>query len=285
MDILVLGATGNTGTAVIEQLKQTDAKFGAMVRSASAAEKLGLTQNQVRVGNFDDKASMVEAMKGIKRIYVAMPAHPDNRLWIENVLEAVKEAGVEHMVKLSGMGAKKDAGSAIIRTHAETDELVEASGVTYTIVQPNSFFQNLYGSLETINGMGQFFLPLADAKQSVVDIRDVAAVITAALTQDGHENQTYLLSGPNSLTFAEQAEIISKASGKKVEYVAVSQQQAAEAMKGAGMGEWLADNLAEIMAWFGEGHYAYTTDTVEKVTGKKPRTFADFAAEFAHSVQ
>lgn len=285
MDILVLGATGNTGSAVIEQLKQTDAKFAAMVRNESAGEKLGLTQDQVRVGNFDDKASMVNAMQGIKRIYVAMPAHPDNRLWIENVLEAVKEAGVEHMVKLSGMGASKDAGSAIIRTHKETDELVEASGVTYTLIQPNSFFQNLYGSLETINQMGQFFLPLADAKQSVVDIRDVAAVVVAALTQDGHENQTYLISGPEALTFAEQAEILSKASGKDIQYVAVSEEQAAGAMKGAGMNEWLADNLAEILAWFGQGHYAYTTDTVEKVTGNKPRTFADFATEFAQAVQ
>lgn len=204
---------------------------------------------------------------------------------VENIVEAAKAAGVELIVKLSGMGAKADAGSEIIRTHVLTDDIVKASGIAYTIVQPNSFYQNLYGSLPTINAIGQFFLPLAQAKQSVIDIRDVAAVIVTALTQSGHENQTYLISGPEALTFAEQAAILSETSGKKIEYVAVSREAAETGMKEAGLDDWSAEKLAEIMAWFGEGHYTDVTDTVEKVTGKKPRTFRAFAEEFAAVVE
>ncbi|QIA64955.1 NAD(P)H-binding protein [Vibrio astriarenae] len=285
MDILVLGATGNTGSEVVRQLKEANASFGIMARNASAAEKLDLEANQVRVSNYDNVETMTEALTGIKKIYVAMPVHPSNKQWIENIVEASKAAGVELIVKLSGMGAKADAGSEIIRTHVITDDMVKASGIAYTIVQPNSFYQNLYGSLPTINAIGQFFLPLAQAKQSVIDIRDVAAVIVTALTQSGHENQTYLISGPEALTFAEQAAILSETSGKKIEYVAVSQEAAESGMKEAGLDDWSAEKLAEIMAWFGEGHYTDVTDTVEKVTGKKPRTFRAFAEEFAAVVE
>lgn len=285
MDILILGATGNTGSEVVRQLKETNAYFGVMTRSSDAAKQLELTDDQIRLGSFDDIASMKAAMVGFKKIYVAMPAHQDYQVWIENVIAAAQEANVEHIVKLSGMGAKADAGSAIIRTHVATDDLIKESGIAYTIVQPNSFFQNLYGSLATINAMGKFFLPLAEAKQSVIDIRDVAAVIVNSLTKEGHTNKTYLISGPEALTFHEQAAIVSEESGKKIEYIAVPREAAEQAMKESGMDNWLAENLAEIMAWFGTGAYAETTNTVEQVTGNKPRTFRDFAKEFAHVIE
>ncbi|NOH32874.1 SDR family oxidoreductase [Vibrio chagasii] len=285
MDILILGATGNTGSEVVCQLKEAKQEFAIMARNNGAAEKLGLEESQLRIATFDDVAAMTKAMSGMKKIYVAMPASPSNEQWTENVVTAAKASGVEHIVKLSDMGAKADAGSEIIRTHVITDDIVKASGIAYTIVQPNSFFQNLYGSLATIKSMGQFFLPLADAKQSVIDIRDVAAVVIAALTKSGHENQTYLISGPEALTFAQQAEILSAAAGKTIEYVDVPQQAAESAMKEAGMDDWTAEKLAEILAWFGEGHYAEITNTVEQVTGNKPRNFTDFAAEFAHAVK
>ncbi len=285
MDILVLGATGNTGSEVVRQLKQDNASFGIMARNISAMDSLELTSEQVRLGTFDDVESIKNALQGIKKIYVAMPAHPNNVEWTKNVVEAATAAGVGHIVKLSDMGAKSDAGSAIIRTHVVTDAIVKGSGIDYTIVQPNSFFQNLYGSLDAIKAVGQFYLPLAQAKQSVIDIRDVAAVVVAALTKDGHQNQTYLISGPQALTFAEQAAILSEESNNNIEYVVVPQQAAEKAMKEAGMNDWMAENLAEILAWFGEGHYADVTDTVEKVTGRKPRTFRDFAKEFAQQLK
>ncbi|MGR5091723.1 SDR family oxidoreductase [Vibrio maritimus] len=285
MEILVLGATGNTGSEVVKQLKEAGADFGIMARSADAANKLDLNPNQVCVSNYDDVETMTQALEGVKKIYVAMPAHPSNQQWIENTVAAAKAAGVELIVKLSGMGARADAGSEIIRTHVLTDNIVKASGIAYTIVQPNSFFQNLFGSLPTINALGQFFLPLAQAKQSVIDIRDVASVIVTALTQSGHENQTYLISGPEALTFAEQAAILTEVSGKQIDYIAVPQESAESAMKEAGMDNWTAEKLAEIMAWFGEGHYASVTDTVERVTGNKPRTFRAFAEEFAAVIE
>lgn len=284
MTILVLGATGNTGTEVVKQLKAQAIPFVIMVRSEANATDLALHPHQIRLGNFDDVASLTHAMQGVDAVYLAMAAHPNNQKWVANVLAAMQASGARHLVKLSGMGARKDAGSDIIRTHAITDEMVKASGVSYTLIQPNSFYQNLFGSLASIKAIGKFFLPLADAKQSVVDVRDVAAVAVAALTKPGHEGQTYLLSGPQALSFTEQAQILSRLAGQPIEYVAVPQQAAEQAMKEAGMDPWLAEKLAEILAWFGQGHYDYVSDDVAKVLGRPARSFEQFASEFVQAI-
>jgi uncharacterized protein YbjT (DUF2867 family) len=158
MEILVLGATGNTGSEVVKQLKEVGADFGVMARSADAASKLDLNPNQVRVSNYDNVETMTKALEGVKKIYVAMPAHADNKQWIENTITAAKAAGVELIVKLSGMGAKADAGSEIIRTHVVTDDMVKDSGIAYTIVQPNSFFPESLWQLTDHQCDGAVFL-------------------------------------------------------------------------------------------------------------------------------
>lgn len=285
MTILVLGATGNTGAEVVKQLQAKGASFLAMVRNLQSASRLGLAPAQIRVGDFYDVASLVQAMQGVSSVYLAMAAHPDNRQWVSNVLEAMKRSGASHLVKLSGMGAAETAGSEIIRTHAQTDRLVLSSGLTYTLLQPNSFYQNLFASVESIKATGQFFLPLREARQSVVDIRDVAAVAVAALTELGHDNKTYQLSGPEALTFSEQAAILSELAGKSIRYVAVSRSAAEQAMLAAGMDAWLAERLAEILDWFAEGHYDEVTDDVETVLGRPARTFRAFAEEMVSLVK
>lgn len=285
MTILVLGATGNTGSEVVKQLKEQGSEFKVMVRDVQSAASLTLADNQIHTGNFDDVDTMVSAMEGVSSVYLAMTAHPDNQKWVSNVLKAMQLSGAKHLVKLSGMGAVKEAGSEIIRTHAITDEMVKSSGISYTLIQPNSFYQNLFASIETIRSLGQFFLPLRDAKQSVVDIRDVAAVAVAALTEEGHQGQIYKLSGPESLSFQEQAAILSNAAGKDIQYIAVPKEAAEEAMKSAGMNEWLAVHLAEILDWFAQGHYAYVTNDIEKVLGRPARTFTAFAEEFVPFVK
>ena len=285
MTILVLGATGNTGSEVVQQLKQKNAAFRVMVRNTQSAAPLCLADDQVRLGNFDDIDSLTRTMDGITSVYLAMVAHQDNQKWVENVITAMKAAGAKHLVKLSGIGATEDAGSEIIRVHAKTDKMVQGSGLDYTLIQPNSFYQNLFGSVETIKNSNQFFLPLKDVKQSVVDIRDVAAVAVAALIDTGHAGKTYLLSGPQSLSFAEQAKILSDAAGKDIQYIHVPKEAAEEAMSSSGMDPWLAAHLAEIMDWFTQGSYDYVTDDIEQVLGRPARTFAAFAKEFAPLVQ
>ncbi|WP_246225708.1 hypothetical protein [Vibrio agarilyticus] len=115
----------------------------------------------------------------------------------------------------------------------------------------------------------------------MIDIRDVAAVAVCALTQMGHKNKTYQLTGPESLSFAEQASILSAAVGYSIDYVPISREDAEIAMKAAGINDWLAQRLAEIMAWFAEGDYSGISQDVATVLGRPPRQFEAFAKEVA----
>ena len=285
MNILVLGATGNTGSVIVNQLKENQADFGIMANDHSDTSKLGLEENQIRIGNFDDVASLVTAFQGVEKIYVLTPIHPKAQEWVENIVTAAKEAGVKHLVKQSGYKARKDAQSGPIRVHAITDDLIKNSGLDYTLIQPNMFFQYFYLNLETINAEGNFYSCFGDTALSLVDINDVAAVAVKALTEDGHSGKTYCLTGPEALTSAQHAALLTTASGKQINYVDIPKEALIGAYKQAGLGDWLAVEFGEMFEWFTVGDYTSVTDTVENVLGRKPRNFADFSQELAHSIE
>lgn len=284
IDILVLGATGNAGSALVKKLKDIKANFGVLTTQVGNAEKLSLDKRQVRVGNFEDVDSLRDAMQGVSRIYLAMPFSPHTVSWTRNVISAAKASGVQHIVKQSRLNACSDATSAIIRDHATTDALITASGLDYTILQSNSFLQNLYDNLSTIKGGGRFYLPLRETACSRVDINDVAEVAAAVLTSDGHVGKVYKITGAEALTSAEQAKILSKASGQDISYVHVSEGHIKDALKSFGFDPWLSQNLAEMIAWSAENDSASVHDTIQTILGRAPLPFSDFAEEFAHAV-
>ena len=285
MTILVMGATGNTGSAIVNQLKEKQADFSVVATTNEAATTLSLENERIRIGDFDDIASLTEALKGIQRVYLLTPIHPYATTWVKNVIQAAKEAGVKHIVKQSGLKASLDATSEVIREHAYTDNLIKQSGLDYTLIQPNTFFQNFYGNLPSINAEGRFYSSLGDTALSLVDINDVAAVAVAALTQSGHEGKTHHVTGSEALTSSEHAKLLSAASGKDITYIDIPEAALVGALKQAGLRDWLSEKLGEMITWFKQGDYGLVTNTVEAVTGRKPRTFAEFAQELSHSIE
>jgi len=286
MNILVLGATGNTGSAIVNQLKEKEADFSILTSNKDSAAALELREDQIRVGDFADIPSLVAAMNGVSRIYLVMPMHPNTVEWVSNVITAAKQADVQHIVKQSGLNASVSATSQIISDHAATDELIKDSGLTFTLIQPNSFFQNHYGNLATINSDGQFYAPLGNSSHSIVDMNDVASVAVAALTEQGHENKIHRITGSESLSSAEQAKRLSEASGKEITFVDIPKESLEEALNGMGMDSWTSEKIAEMLAWFAaEKGYSEVYNTVEEVLGRKPRSFSDFAVELSHSIE
>ncbi|WP_299628370.1 SDR family oxidoreductase [uncultured Tenacibaculum sp.] len=285
MEILVLGATGNTGSLIVNQLKEKQVDFGIMATKNSDVAKLGLQQNQIRIGDFNDIESLITAFEGVEKIYVLTPIHPKTQEWVENIVSAAKTANVKHLVKQSGFKARKDALSGPIRVHAITDELIKNSGLDYTLIQPNMFFQYFYLNLETINTEGNFYSCFGDTALSLVDINDVVDIAVKALTEDGHAGETYCLTGPESLTSAKHAELLTDASGKQINYVNIPKEALIGAYKQAGLGDWLAVEFGEMFEWFTVGDYTSVTNTVETVLGRKPRSFTDFSKEMAHSIE
>jgi uncharacterized protein YbjT (DUF2867 family) len=276
--ILVTGAAGNVGSEVVRQLAAAGHRVRAFVRSTEAAGKLPKHNNvEIVRGDYDQPATLETAAKGVDAVFALVPVNPDQVRWMTDIIDAAKRAGVKHVVKHSGLGSGPNALAALIRDHDKTDQYLRQSGLGYTILQPNSFMQNLLWSAESIKGQGAFYLPLAEARQSVIDIADIAAVAVKALTEpEHHKNKTYVLTGPQSLSFAEQAQIIGTAIGKPVQYVAVPSQAAAESMRTMGMSDWMVNILVDFYAAVATGAYADVTGDVKKVLGREPGAFGDF---------
>jgi uncharacterized protein YbjT (DUF2867 family) len=281
--ILVIGATGTNGREVVDRLVKVGARVRAMVRDPAKAADLGLAGVELVQGDLDDPASLMESLGGIERAFFV--AAVDRRFtgWFERFLDAARRAGTARIVKFSAFGADPDSPSAILRQHGETDQLLVNSGLGFTILRPNSFFQNLLWSAGSIKKHGTFYSPMKDARQSLVDVRDNAAVATFALTQAGHKGEIYELTGPELLSYEDVATTLSNVLGRPVTYVDVPLEAAKESMVKGGMPEWNAAAVTELYATFAAGSAARTTDTIERITGKKPISFEQFARDHAES--
>ncbi len=278
--ILVTGATGTTGGEVMRQLLAAGRAVRVLAHGPDAANRLPPGVEAV-IGQYDDAASLAAAFAGVQAVYAVTPVSPRQVEWMRNLIDAARRAGVRRFVKLSGMTAGPDSPSALIRDHGASDEYLRASGVPYTILRPNSFMQNQLWSIGSIKQQGAFYQATGEARQSVIDVVDVAAVAVTALTEPGHEHRTYVLTGPESLGFHDIAAKIGSVLGKPVTYVPVSTEAAEQGMRQSGMPEWLAHTLAEFIGSVATGAYAGTTDDVQQVLGRPPASFDQFLARHA----
>ena len=143
--------------------------------------------------------------------------------------------------------------------------------------------QNTLKWARTIKNEGLFYMPIEDAVVSQNDARDIAAVAAAVLTSDGHEGQTYEITGPRALTFEEVAQDLSAALNKEVRYVRVSYEESRQRMIDSGMEEWLANAVTQTYRFMSDGGAALVTDVVARVTGNDPIPFSQFAKDHAES--
>ncbi|MBC9881423.1 SDR family oxidoreductase [Bradyrhizobium sp. INPA01-394B] len=279
--ILVIGATGNIGSEVTRQLVAKGVGVRALVRDRAKAEAVLGTKVELVAGDLSRPETVAAAMNGADKLFLVTPLHLDQIAMKSAAIQAAKLAGVKHIVMSTGIGAGPDAGVEIGRWHGKNQEEVKATGVVYTFLQPTFFMQNMLMFAGTIREQGAFYMPLGDSKVSWVDARDIAQVGVVALTEAGHENKEYPITGSEAVSCAKMAAILSDVLGKGVNYVDVPLAAAKEGMMSAGMPEKLADLMNELYALGPAGHLAYVADTVEAVTGRRPRTFRQFAEDHA----
>jgi uncharacterized protein YbjT (DUF2867 family) len=279
--ILVVGATGTNGREVVSRLAAAGHRVRAMVRQPSRASDLRGANVELVAGDLDDPGSLDAAWAGVDRAFFV--AAVDRRYvgWFHRFLAAARRSGAPRIVKFSGMGAGSDSPSEIMRQHGETDAALADSGLPYTVLRPNSFYQNMLWSAATIKAQGAFYLPMGDARQSLVDVRDIADVAVEVLTNPGHEGNSYAITGPECLSYHEVAAKLSAVLGKPVKYVDVPPDAAFDSMLKAGMAEWNARAVTELYTVFAAGLAAGTTDTIERITGRRPIAFEQFARDHA----
>jgi uncharacterized protein YbjT (DUF2867 family) len=279
--ILVTGATGNTGSALLQQLEGRAANIRAMVRSSKHVERLPKTSATVVVGNFDDPRSLEAALEGVTRAYLVTPSSPDAETQQVRFAELAAAAGVGRLVKLSQFAADEASPVRFLRYHAAVERRIREIGVGFTFLRPNLYFQGLLAFQPIIAAKGHFVAPIGDARVSAVDVRDIAAVAARALTEEGHDGKTYTITGPAAITHTEMASALSKAIGRPVAFIDVPPDAFAGALKGAGVPPWQADGLVEDYAHYSRGEAEAVSPHVREVTGVDPRDVGTFTEDYA----
>lgn len=278
--ILVTGPTGNVGSRLVEELRSAGVPLRALVRDLSHAPGLEARGVDVVIGSFEDEASLLRALTGVRRLFLLSPPGTESMVAHQTrVVEQAVAAGVEHVVKQSSIGADEQTGAAIIDAHRRIEEHIEGSGLAWTHLRPNWFMQNELGQADSIARDGVFYAPDV-TRVSMVDARDVAAVAAAVLTGEGHEGKAYVLTGPEALSYDALAERYQRLLGKPVRWAEVTLEQAREAMLAAGLPDELASGFAEIMARYRQGGVTATVSPdVERLLDRPPRSFEQFLAD------
>ena len=274
--ILVTGATGNTGSALLDLLVERGADVRAMVRGPA---QLPEAVTQV-VADFDDAASLAAALGGVERAYLVTPSSERAQAQQERFADAAVEAGVQHLVVLSQLASDEQSPVRFLRYHAAVEQHVEKLGIDYTFLRPNLFFQGLLAFAGSVAADSRIYAPIGTAKVSAVDVRDIAAVAAAALTETGHDGRTYTITGPSAITHAEIADALGEALGRPIAFVDVTPEMFAQGIEGL-LPPWQVAGLLEDYAHYRRGEAAEVTATVEEVTGRPARDVRAFAHDYA----
>jgi len=283
--ILVLGPTGNVGSALTPRLTAMGADFRALVRdeSSEASKVQALKDAGVEVfyGDLNNLDTLHAAFEGVAKVFLLTTPGPNGGAMASNAIAAAKQSGNPHVVNLSVARATSDHPSRFGREHGETDTELMESGLPYTFVRGIYFMQNTLAAAQTVASQGTIYMPMKDGKVGMIDARDVAEAVAKVLTSDGHEGKSYLLTGPDSISISDVAKTLSRLLEKEVKYVDVPPEAAKEAMLGMGIPEWIADGIIELAGALSEGLGDYTTDDFEKLTGHHPNSYETFARDFA----
>ncbi|MBV9854912.1 MAG: NmrA family NAD(P)-binding protein [Streptosporangiaceae bacterium] len=276
--ILVIGGGSRTGRELLRLLRGAGARLRVLTREAGPADGPDTV-----VGDLGEPGTLDRAMAGVDKVFLLCSAAPRELAWHQNAIDAAARAGVALLVRSSILAASPDSPSRFIRDHGRADEHLRASGVPYTIVRPNFYMHNVTALWPAaLDQEGNYYAPAGDARISMVDARDVAAVAARALTGDGHSGKVYDVTGPEALGHAEACRKLGSQLGRPVRYVPVEDAVARSAMLSAGVGGWLADGLVELYQDYrrsGTGGYAAQVhSTVLDVTGAKPRTLDEALA-------
>lgn len=279
--ILITGATGSIGVELIKRLSASGQLVRAFVRSRERSQTIALPGVELVEGDFTRAETFVPALAGVDRLFLLIPSSAEGEQQQRNFVDAATRSRVKHIVKLSQFAADERAPGRFQRYHAAVENHILGSGIPYTFLRPNLFMQGLLNFRYTILSQGAFYASAGDARVSVVDVRDIAAIAAKTLAEPGHEGKAYDITGPEALTHAEMAEQLSRALGRPVRYVDVPPDAMRNALLGFGMPAWQADGLVEDYDHYRLGEAATVTTTVRDITGIVPTRFSQFAHDYA----
>ncbi len=273
--VLITGASGSVGKAVLQEASRKESKVRAMYRSKEEAAKAPSGCEAV-LADYANKQSLRNALDGVASVYVVCSPIPQLVELESNVLDVCKESGVKHVVLNSALGAR-DYGKSFPSWHRKVEDKLKGTGMSYTILRPNGFLQNIVAyNAPSIRTQGAFYAAMGDAKVSYLDVGDIAVVAVKALQGGAHSGKTYELNGPEAISNQELAKRISKVTGRTVNYVDIPEDAQRKAMLGAGMPEWQVTALLELQQYYKQGGAAKTDSLLQALIERAPVTLDQY---------
>lgn len=269
-DILILGATGTVGSAIVNELQQENKPFWVGVRNAQKLNTL-----PQRIIDYSNLSSFHSALKGIKGLFMVAPSFSHGKIEkaFHALIEEAKNQAVEHIVYLSALGAEQNPESS----HRQIELMIEASGINFTFLRPNFFMQN-FTTFERANlENGIIYLPTGDGKASYIDVMDIAKVFSKVILNPQHYNKAYALTGEEALSSKEIAAIFSKVLGKEVQHIDPSDEEYLATLRQHGLDEAGAQINLFLYSFIKNGFVAAVSPTVREITGQTASQFEEFA--------
>ncbi|MEU0444348.1 SDR family oxidoreductase [Streptomyces tendae] len=281
--ILVAGATGNVGRTVVAALQARGTPVRAFVRDEDAARRLLGPGTELALGDFRDPASLARALRGVDAVFLTSADGPEKVAHETAVIDAAVAASVGRIVKLSSPHVLIGSDLVFWDWHGRIEQHLLASGVPAVCLRAGFLMSNLLSAADMISATGRIAAPAGDARIAMIDPLDVGACAAVTLTRDGHAGRTYRLTGPQAVSYHDVAAALSAATGRSVRFVDVSDEDARAGLSASGAPDWLAAALVTMFAKLRNGAGEETTDTVRSLTGRRPRTVAEWLVDRARA--
>ncbi|MGW1774836.1 SDR family oxidoreductase [Streptomyces sp. NPDC002104] len=280
--IVVMGATGATGNALLHSLLALGAPVRALTRTPHVPipGATGAHQGsaQVQYADAADPGSLRTAFEGADQLFLAMANGPGQVALETRAIDIAARAGIGHIVKISAPAAEPDSPVAVSRGHHAVEEHLRSSGPTHTVLRPYAFMQNLLRLAPAV-AQGVILGTMGEAPCNYVDCRDIGDVAAAALTTPSIAGGTYTLTGPEAVSYPELAARLTTLTGRTVRYVDLAPDELRDSLiRNAHMPDWLADHVTEIQR-LAVTRPERPTTTVADLLGRPPRTLDAFLRE------
>jgi NAD(P)H dehydrogenase (quinone) len=283
MPFLVTGATGRTSAGVVRHLRAAGEEVRVLVRDRDKAKKTfdDLPGVEIVDGAFDDEAVLTTAFDGVDVAFLALGSSPDQIRLEKAVIDGAVKAELPHLVKLSSIATSRDSALFVGRMHAEIQDHLVASGLSYTLLCPASFANNLFYAARSVAVENSWSGAAPTGRVAYIDIRDLSEAAALVLRDPALHGKTYDLSGPDAYTFPQVAQLLSRILGHEVTYVPVSPDDRRSALLGNGVSAWFAELLLSLETSAEAGQIGTVTTTLTELLGHEPRTVEEFLIENA----
>lgn len=276
--IAVTGATGTIGHHLVRVLSAAGRRVRALTRRPEGRQDLpGVEWVEA---DLMDREALPGVLRGAGSLFLLTGNTEDMVRLQKNAIRAAAKAGVGTVVKLSALGATDHSRSVIGLWHYNVERELREAGPAWTVLRPHHFMQNLLDPLVLDRSRGRVYSASGEGAIPFIDTRDIAEVAAAVLTGEGHHGETYTLTGSEALSYREATGILSRVLDRPLTWIAESVDEAWRRRRSAGQPVWLAAAQLAIAEYQrAGGPTERTTDTVERIVGRAPRTLERFVRD------